>query len=288
MRKFEADGRTVQCHVYGQEENSPEKPVIVLFHGYGGNPVDWKEITEKLTDRFVVVIPNMATLSLKDKSFCFSKQVSYLQKFLHQLSEDHGPLYIAGASFGGALAWALRFKCREIVKKVIMINPMPPNPIRRLRSRNLRLFLRLSRFPWVLALLLKSRFGRRHLGAIAANVRPDWAMRKESFRGVLKRKETLIFHVICRFANIMQDENWKVWEANLAHEGPESLLIFGEQDQLFCADQAQWFAQQLHNCKVHFLARGAHMAIRTNPEEVFQLMSDFLKEDKTPLEIVAS
>ena len=118
--------------------------------------------------------------------------------------------------------------------------------------------------------------------SLAECVRPDWKSRFHRFHLILSKKQKLVFHTIHRFSKVLFNEDWKVWESRITGEGPESLLIFSEDDQLFGTSHAEWLTESLGG-EAHFLPDGQHMVMRTSPDVVYKLMAQFLEKEEEPL-----
>lgn len=269
-----------KCRVEG------EGPTLVLLHGFGGSPADWKEVSARFSDRFQVVTPFMSHFMVGG-DFGFSEHVQALERFLEDLVAEKGKVYLAGASYGGALAWALRATAPELIEKLVLVNPMPPYPIERMKSSSLRTLMKIAKRPWLLSLYLWSHTGKKTLRGLAEAVRPDWKSRFHRFHLILSKKQKLVFYTIHRFSQILFREDWAYWDHKISQGGCETQLILSEDDQLFGTAHSDWMGKVFGPAPIHILADTPHMAVKTNPEGVYEIMLEFLRREECPLEETA-
>src|SRR5690606_13806231 len=83
-------------------------PLVVLLHGYGGGPLDWRNIVPLLETNHRLLIPNLMPLFSSRQPLTFSRQVEIVAALLNQLNGAREPFVLVGASYGGTLSWGLR------------------------------------------------------------------------------------------------------------------------------------------------------------------------------------
>ena len=269
---FSHKGHRIPCRVSGGG------PPVVLLHGFGGHPSDWRDVERLLKRDHQVIIPHLSHLTLGPQERLFSTQVEILSDLLEMLYRQYGAVDLVGVSYGGALSWALRSVSSRWLKRVILINPMPPDPVGKLASGPLRKLLAFARFRWLLSLYLWSSFGKRNLTVLATGLRPDYAERFRRFQLILSRKQKVLARLVSRFSHILTHENWGRWHRVLRTSQVPLLMVYSKRDQLFSSQLFAELADELKADKVVVLEFAQHMAVRTHPHEVFAALEAFQPE----------
>ena len=101
------------------------------------------------------------------------------------------------------------------------------------------------------------------------------------FTPLLNRKQKLVSQLISRFSQILTRENWSYWESQFLGNGPETMLIVSQNDPLFGMHYAAWMRDKLGNCQLQILKSDTHMVIRTNADEISDLILRFLQSNKS-------
>src|SRR5207253_2377136 len=86
-----------------------------------------------------VVVPNLSHLFMSTDRIFFTVQVESIAHFI-KTNFPGQKVHVAGLSFGGALTWALSRQHPEMVEKMILINPVIPDPISAFTLPELRYF----------------------------------------------------------------------------------------------------------------------------------------------------
>jgi pimeloyl-ACP methyl ester carboxylesterase len=206
---------------------------IVLLHGLGGNPSQWHEYVASLAPYHTVIVPNLSHLFYSSDRLSFAHQAQILKEYLIDMGREFGVLGIAGQSYGGTLALAVAIKELTIVDRVILINPIPPWPIRYFRNSFLRFFMRTSTLLSQLKSgLLETQVGVQFLKELSLVFPWRWLLKMvndESFSTARYQR----FHLeMERFAWIFQKEVWDQW-TQWQVPSHRSLLIYDPNDPLF-------------------------------------------------------
>lgn len=268
--------------VYREEGTSG--PVLLLLHGYAGSVLHWQQIAQKLSKNFRVVVPSLTHLYMGREALTFSQQVDHFAHFLTQHVQGH-PVHVVGTSYGGALAWGLSLKYPKLVDKVVLINPMPPDPLPRFAMPVLKFVFRWFFSPLLLALFLKTKMGKYFLhqaSEVFRVERADWWERVHQLEG---RKLIFVTHIISRFSFILKNENWQSWVELFAKWNHQTCLIFDVQDPLFTENTYLDLKQTLEKSGLDktgsqllclHLHQAGHLAIQTKPDEITKMIEEFL------------
>lgn len=253
-----------------------EGEAVVLLHGFAGSVSQWDPLRPLLAKYYRVIVPNLTHLTLGREEMSFSKQIDELHTFLQtQVSKD--PIHVVGISYGAALTWGLATRYPESIARVVLINPMPPNPVKQFIWASLRIFLRLPANRFVMGLMLRTRWGRELLRSAAEIFRNvDHAPSLDRIEKLEGRKLLLVAHTILRFSWIVRKENWQAWMKRLSAWKHETLLVYEEEDPLIRYDSYEAFAK-LIRCENSFVTQGAgHISTLNSPHMISWEVMKFL------------
>ncbi len=254
---------------------------VVLLHGFAGSVSHWDPLRPMLAKYYKVIVPNLTQLTLGRQRRTFSQQIDELHEFL-QANVSKGPVHIVAISYGGALTWGLATKYPESVARVVLINPMPPDPMQQFIWEGLRNFLRLPFNKFFLGVILKTKWGRAFLRTAAEtfrNVDQEPSLERTKLEG---RKLMLIAYVIERFSWILKSEKWPQWTEKMKSWKHETFLVYEEHDPLIAYNSYEAFAKVL-NCEHPLVTQGAgHISTLNSPHMITWEVMKFLLDRKQP------
>jgi pimeloyl-ACP methyl ester carboxylesterase len=257
-------------------------PSLVLLHGYGGSPHDWEHLVAPLTKKYRVIVPNLSHLVLDpaDK-VSFKMQIEILSEFLGRIFKDGETTHILASSYGGALAWGLSIYDPRRIDRLILLSPMPPNPIPRIRIANLRRVLQLGRWPQLLWLFFHTKWGRRVLPQIATHFNVGWLKKSSArFEKLSGRKIRLAVHVVQRFAWLTRRERWEFWNTRIRLVESPVCLIWGSEDRLFMASEPERLQSIFPHCRLHRIHGAGHLIAKESPTQVEAIIDSFILEER--------
>jgi pimeloyl-ACP methyl ester carboxylesterase len=261
----------LKCSVMGDHG-----PLIVLLHGYGGGPLDWRQSINRLEKNHRILLLNLTGLWSSKVPIGFAKQVDLLAGFLANEIAQSEKFVVVGASYGGLLSWALRAHFKERVKGHVMVNPMPLNPLPVFSDAHLRMLFGLNMVPGALPLYLKTPMGRKLLHELGA----AFGFGQEGRRGLIgmsEKKLLLINKAVQRFAWIAQTENWSAWQDVLKDHHIPLLLLTGEDDPLFNEQDVRRFQQWVPLSEHQSIQTGGHLLTKSHGEDVALRLIDFVR-----------
>lgn len=155
---MEVNGRRLCYAGAGQKRDGEVAPPVVLLHGFGGFFMDWPRVMATLSRHTRVYAldlpgwgfsePNPHVRSLED-------EVKVVSHFINNL--DLHDVVLCGISYGAGVAWAAAALHMPRLRSIVLLNPMPPNPLEYLVSPIYRGIFFLNSFD------LTSRWGHRML-----------------------------------------------------------------------------------------------------------------------------
>ena len=252
-------------------------PPIVLLHGFGGSHHHWSEVVPLLAQHYTVIMPNLGALTLGSIQLTFGEQVEMLQDFKREIFSKYGAFNLAGISYGGALAWGMAFEDDGSIQNLILINPMPPNPMKHIQSSALKRLLWLGRVRSLLSLYMLLPFAYWDFHNVALDIRVEWVHRKPTLTQLFSRRQKMLFYLIQRFSWVVFSESWTPWLNKFKHVKIPALIIHGGKDRIFREKQALWIKENLKYSRLIELPEANHMAIVSHPKEVFGAIHAYVK-----------
>lgn len=103
-----------------------EGDAVILLHGLGGSAYDWREVVASLAERgFRAVVPDLlgcgASEIRTNEDYCPVAQAQRVVALARALGIERA--FVAGNSYGGAVAAAMAFEEPEFVRALVLISP---------------------------------------------------------------------------------------------------------------------------------------------------------------------
>lgn len=250
-------------------------PLVVLLHGYGGSVMHWQSVIDKLKDRYRVVVPNLGHLYMSRNRLLFSVQLELIAGFMR----EHFPgekAHFVGMSFGAALAWGLSLQHPSLVDRLMLLNPLMPNPVGRFRLPEMRYFFVLPMGDKAMLNLFNSPIGYAFLRRAAEIFRPDRDLAEKRLARLSPIKLAFIADLVAHFSWILRNEDWNYWQLNLARIQNPTLVLTSQDDQLFLDSSYRDFVSALPVVQHIELETGGHLLATTQGERVVSEILQFL------------
>jgi pimeloyl-ACP methyl ester carboxylesterase len=251
-----------------------EGPPLVILHGFGGSHAYLRSLAKELKSHHRVIIPSLESMYLGSKAIPFGQQSELLCDFLISVKKEHGELTLMGNSYGAGLSWAIASTTENLVERLILVNPMPPNPLKFFKSDSLLRLLKIAKSGPLLALYLSTPMAQKDLRLLATSIRLNWGRRMPSILAVFSRRRKLVHHLLRRFSWLMTNEEWQPWEEKIDNINIPTDIIVGESDLVFGDDQAKWLKTKIEHANIHRIEQAGHMAISSAADKVCQVVLD--------------
>lgn len=254
--------------------------VVILLHGFGGGVHHWDRVGSILSLDYQVYIPHLSKLYLNKQHINFSDQV----QLLHQWIEYHfaeKKIYIAGISFGAALAWGLTTISSDKYDKVVLINPLMPFPVNTIREPAVKRILKLPINLTGMSLILRTPIGRGFIEQSVEIFRSERRHIFERFSDLKGKKLEFVSFMVHRFAWILKNEDWLHWHSRVAQSGAQFVLIFDPLDPLIRSESYLDFSSHINPIRTVQIKLAGHTVSQSRPEDISkELMLFFKGKDK--------
>ena len=238
LSRIDLHGRRLSYFHMGLDQGRP----IILLHGFGGFFMDWPRVMAPVSRRhhvFAIDLPGWGFSEPHEHVHGIEDDVRTVHDFIRHL--DLREVTLVGLSYGGGVAWASAGLRVPGVKQVVLLNPMPPHPLRFMHSKiyNGIFFLNQTR--------LSARLGHKLL-----NKQQFKVICKESIRhfrlldsfylelGYRVIKQPHIAEIMFRQARGARQIDWSHWERKLSEVEIPVHILQGDQDRLFSLQSAQY------------------------------------------------
>lgn len=253
-----------------------EGPPVLLLHGFGGEIWVWEKQVAALSKRYRLYIPDLLGYGYSDRP-----KVEYTPAlFIDSIKQlmDHLDLRRAsliGNSMGGGIAWAFALSHPERVDKLVLIDSVPPDVIREVRNPSFRWFLAIRDVPLLprMAVALHTRGMLR--ATLMEMVFDDRLISEE----VVERQYQI--GRIAGTAQVMTStvrhaEELKRYAGGLSTLGKPTLIIWGEQDEVFPMAVGEQLYGVIKGSEMVAIKGSGHMPMWESPDETNKGILDFL------------
>lgn len=254
--------------------DNPEVPPVVLLHGFGGFFMDWPRVMAplaKVTKVYAVDLPGWGFSEHNPSAKALEDEVKVVGAFLHKLGLKN--VTLCGLSYGAGVVWAAASLHLARVARAVLLNPMPPHPLRYLHSSIYRsiFFLNSFRFANRLShrLLTKSQYKL----ICRENLLNDRLL--DSFYldlAFMVIKQPKMPEIIYRHAVGAKTVDWNAWEHHLSGIRIPIRILQGENDRIFSMSSAQYLHNLIPNSKLESVPQCGHAMVFDQHKRVSDLI----------------
>lgn len=254
-------------------------PLLILLHGYGGSVLHWDGMTQELSRHFRVIVPNLSHLYMSSDKLLFTVQIEVLAEFIRNHFKNE-KVNLVGTSFGGAIAWGLALQHPQLVDEIMFVNPLIPDPTSHFIVNEIRYFFRLPLTEKATQVLLATPIGKIFLRKIAQIFRDERSEGDLALDQLTGRKLQFLAAMVANLVWIVRSEDWKHWLGRMSPLPVKSTFIFDSDDALFSPESYKNFAIHLGSERVVELHGAGHLAIKTRPGLISNIILEQLTENK--------
>ncbi len=252
------------------EGGSPEAPLLVLLHGFGGDKDHWTRFSRTLVQDYRVIAPDLPgfgdSARHADWDYSLTAQRDRLAGFVAAL--ELSPLHIGGNSMGGHLSALYTHAHPEQVLSLVLLNnggidsPQPSD-----------MFLAVGRGENPLVMSSLDDFDR--LVAFASYKKPfiPWPA-----KGVLAKKTFEQAEFNRYIFTALKDERYVPLEPLLGDIERPVLIIWGEFDRVLDVSSIDVMEPLLPQAKVIVMQDTGHLPMLERPVDTAEHYLEFLSE----------
>lgn len=266
-------------NVFYREAGRVDAPVILLLHGFPASSFMYRDLIDKLADRFHVIAPDYPGFgysdapSTKEFSYTFDRLAEVAEKFTNALRLEKYALYMQ--DFGGPVGFRLATRHPEKISFLVAQNAnayeegLPDSfwtPARTLWKDPSPANFDMIREAAMSDAALEWNY--THGVKEPARINPDsWVMQ----RALLSRpgnKDAMLALLYDYRTNLALYPGWHDY---FRKHQPPMLIAWGQNDVIFPATGARAYLKDLPRAKLHLLDTG-HFALEDKADEIAKLI----------------
>jgi pimeloyl-ACP methyl ester carboxylesterase len=271
-RTVDVDG----VEVFYREAGDPGAPTMLLLHGFPTSSTQYKELIDRLSDRFHLVAPDYPGFGYTEPlegTTTFERLADVVDGFAHALDLDHYGLYVF--DFGAPVGFRLATRHPERVDVLIVQNG---NAYEAGIGPNLAGLApywedRVAAEPAARTFLQLDATRAQYAEGVAdpESLDPDLWTLDQHFLDLPRRDQVMLDLFYDYTSNVAL---YPTWQTYLRDQQPATLVTWGANDQYFVADGARAYLGDVPNAQLHLLDTG-HFALATHAEEIAELIAAF-------------
>lgn len=193
-------------------------------------------------------------------SSSMENEVSVISSFIRQLGLSN--VTLVGISYGGAVTWACGAMHVPEVSRLWLLNPMPPYPLKYLRSPLYRAIFFLNRFR-SLSYILNRRLLKSQYKQVCRESLKHMRLIDSFYLdlGYLVTRQPKVCRNVHLFAKGAQSIPWETWEERLKTVQIPVTIIHGKDDRVFHRDAAEYVHRLIPNSKLDFFEDCGHAIV---------------------------
>jgi len=250
---------------------------ILLIHGFGAGFWVWEKQIEMLSRNYRVYALDLVGHGFSDRpkmEYTPETYIHFLRDFMDGLGIERATL--VGNSMGGGIAWAVAALFPERVKKLILVNCVPPDVLNQVRNESFRALAAIKNIPLLPYLAIASR-NRSSIRRILQECVSEGGLITPE---VLNRQYQLVRiegTIWVLYSTLMNAKETSKFQGHLSLIQCPTLLIWGERDLIFPLSVGESLHQAIKGSIFYIIEKSGHIPMWETPEEVNRVILDFLK-----------
>ena len=256
--------------------HDPSDIPIIFLHGYGGFFMDWPRVMTPLSKRHFVValdLPGWGFSEAHDDGSKIEDDAWVVLEFIKKMGLSNAIL--VGLSYGSAVAWSAASMTADVrlerVKEVLLLNPMPPHPIKHMNSKLYKGLFQLNRYK-TLATIGNKFLTKSHYKAICKE-NLKHARLLDTFYlqlGYLVTKQKKVVENLYRHSKGAQNIDWDRWERELSKINLPTTIMQGLDDRIFSMESARYLGGLIPNSRLLEVDDCGHAIVFDRPQKVIR------------------
>ena len=277
--------KTIQvedCKVFYREAGDPQKPTILLLHGFPSSSAMFRELMPELAADYHLVAPDFPGFgqtespSREEFEYSFDHLAKIVDKFTEQLGLTQYAMYVF--DYGAPIGYRLAMWHPERVTAIVSQNGnMYEEGLGKkweARKQYWKQHTPELRQQFASAYALETIIGQYTYGTPEGTVGPDGYLLDYYYVQLPGRAEIQNDLILDYRTNVAL---YPEFQKYLRDNQPPLLAVWGENDPSFIPAGAEAFKRDVPKAEVHFVPSG-HFALESHHTEIAALTREFLKK----------
>lgn len=263
-------------------EHGDHRSPVVLVHGFGGFFMDWPRImapVSRYTRVYALDLPGWGFSEANPSARTIEDDVAAVDEFMRTLGLQD--VILCGLSYGAGVAWASAALNASRLKHVVLLNPMPPHPLRYMRSPLYRAIFLLNSFEragaWGHWLLTKSQYK-----TICRENLVNYRLLDSFYLDLayLVIKQPKILSMLRGHAQAAREIDWKAWEQRLSDVRVPVTILQGREDRIFSLESATFLHRLIPTSEMIEVEKCGHAIVFDRHKRVSDQLIKILNVEK--------
>ena len=260
LKKYTYQGSTIAYLEMGLDKT---EETYIFIHGFGGFFMDWPKLMTPLSKKFNVIaldLPGWGFSEPLKEENGIEDHANLVLSFIKDLRLNN--VTLVGVSYGAAVCWSSSCFSDNLINKLVLLNPMPPFPLKFMTSDLYKLFFNIN-YVKPLSLLLHANYSKSsHKKMCIENVHSrkslDYDYMKMSY-AVLKQEK--VKRSIYLFARYAKEIDWANWEFRLQEVKTPTYILDGVNDKVFSKQASMHLHDLLVNSSLFSVEKSGHAMV---------------------------
>ena len=251
---------------------------LILIHGYGAGIWVWEKQIDILSRFYRVYALDLIGHGYSDRpriDYTPEAYIRFFREFMAAVGVEKATLI--GNSMGGGLAWSVAALFPERVKKLILIDCIPPDVLDQVRNNSLRALVAIKRIPFLLSLVFAS-CTKDSIRRILEECVTDKSLITPDIVNHQYRLSMIQGTPWCLYSTFRNAEHALRLKESLSRIHHPTLLIWGEEDLIFPPSVGKGLQRAIPGSRLQVIEKSGHIPMWETPERVNPWMLSFLAD----------
>lgn len=280
LPSIQFNGRRMTYAAMGLDHDPDAAQPIVLIHGFGGFFMDWPRVMAPLSKHTRVYAIDLPGWGFSEPNFegrSLEDDVAAVRTFIETL--DLKNVILCGISYGAGVTWAAAAERLPRVQRAVLLNPMPPFPLKYMRSPLYRSIFYLNSNKTV------ATIGHRYLQKpqyklICKECLLNFRLLDSFYLDLaylVIKQETVAFNLFMQ-ARGAKYLDWAEWEHKLAGTRIPVTILQGREDKVFSMASARHLHRLIPTSQLIEVERCGHAMVFDQHKKVAEYLIQCLNK----------
>jgi pimeloyl-ACP methyl ester carboxylesterase len=251
---------------------------LILIHGYGAGIWIWERQIEILSQSYRVYALDLIGHGFSERpkiDYTPEAYIYFLRDFMDGVGIEKATLI--GNSMGGGIAWAMAIFFPERVKKLILIDCVPPDVLDKVKNDSFRTMVAIKDIPLLLYLVIGSR-SKNSIKWILQECVSDIKLIAPEVLDRQYQLSKIKGTTWVLYSTFKHAEDAKKLKDLLSRIDHPTFLIWGRGDIIFPPTIGEEMHRVIKGSTFQVIEKSGHIPMWETPDEVNQAILSFLKE----------